>query len=332
MFVQGLGYVGVSSGSLPDWADFGTNMLGMQLVDKAASGLAFRMDDRRQRLLVEPGADGARFYGWEVPDADALRALAARLSDAGIDVRPLDAATIAQRHVTDGVRLLDPAGNLLELFHGPEIASQPFVPGRNISGFRTGPLGMGHVVLMTERLDEILPFYMDLLGFRVSDYMNKPFKALFMHTNARHHSLAFVEMGKSGQMHHMMVELFNLDDVGQGYDLANREDGRVSTSLGRHSNDLMTSFYANTPSKFLVEYGWGGMVIEPETWEPFEMQDGPSLWGHDRAWMSVEAREASREMRIAAAARGARAPVHVAEGNHTLAPGTCAWWDMASRG
>lgn len=331
MYIQGLGYVGVSSSSLPDWRDFGTNLLGMQLVDKAASSLAFRMDDRRQRLLVEPGADGPRFYGWEVPDAQSLQALAARLSNAGIDVRPLDPATLARRHVTEGVALTDPAGNLLEFFHGPEIVTEPFMPGRNISGFRTGPLGMGHVVLMTESINRVLPFYMDLLGFRVSDYMNKPFKALFMHTNERHHSLAFVEMGKSGQMHHLMVELFNLDDIGQGYDLAQKEEGCVATSLGRHSNDLMTSFYANTPSKFLVEYGWGGMVLTPETWEPYEMHDGPSLWGHERGWMSPEAREASREVRIAAAARGARAPVQVAEGNYALAPGTCAWWDMARR-
>lgn len=327
MLIKGLGYVGISSSSNDDWRDFASNLLGMQLIDKTASNLAFRMDDYHQRLLVEPGADGPRFYGWEVPDAAGLQALAARLSNAGVDVRPLDPATAGRRHVTDGVVLTDPEGNLLELFHGPEIATHPFVPGRNISGFRTGPLGMGHVVLMTESVDRMLPFYRDLLGFRISDYINKPFKGVFMHTNGRHHSLAFAEIGKPRQIHHIMVEMFNLDDVGQGYDLAQREGGRVSTSLGRHSNDLMTSFYAKSPSGFLVEYGWGGMVLDPNTWEPYEMQDGPSLWGHERSWMSPEERETTRELQIAAAARGVRAPVHVTEGNHVLSRGICAWWD-----
>ena len=41
----------------------------------------------------------------------------------------------------------DPVGNRLEAFHGAELATEPFKPGRSISGFRTGPLGMGHAVL-----------------------------------------------------------------------------------------------------------------------------------------------------------------------------------------
>ena len=56
-----------------------------------------------------------------------------------------------------------------------------------------------------------------------------------------------------------------LDDVGQAYDLALGEEGRIATTLGRHSNDFMTSFYANTPSGFFVEYGWGGRSIDPAT-------------------------------------------------------------------
>ena len=49
-------------------------------------------------------------------------------------------------------------------------------------------------------------------------------------------------------MHHMMVELFSLDDVGQAYDVALGEPDRIGVTLGRHTNDFMTSFYAKTPS------------------------------------------------------------------------------------
>ena len=80
--------------------------------------------------------------------------------------------------------------------------------------------------------------------------------------NPRHHSLALIETGSAG-LHHLMVELFNLDDVGQGYDLATLEEGRVATCLGRHTNDFMTSFYARTPGGFMMEYGWGGRVVDP---------------------------------------------------------------------
>ena len=77
----------------------------------------------------------------------------------------------------------------------------------------------------------------------LSDYIEKPFRAYFFHVNARHHSLALIETGKNG-MHHLMVELFSLDDVGQAYDIALTQQDRVSVTLGRHTNDFMTSFYA----------------------------------------------------------------------------------------
>ena len=63
-------------------------------------------------------------------------------------------------------------------------------------------------------------------------------------------------------MHHLMIELYAFDDVGQGYDLALREAGQVAATLGRHPNDLMTSFYMRTPSPILVEYGWGGREVD----------------------------------------------------------------------
>ena len=49
----------------------------------------------------------------------------------------------------------------------------------------------------------------------------------------------------------------------------------------------------------MVEYGWGGRSIDPDNWTPQERPDGPSLWGHDRMWLSPEKREEARAMRIA---------------------------------
>jgi hypothetical protein len=172
----------------------------------------------------------------------------------------------------------------------------------------------------------VMPFYVDLLGFGLSDYIEKPFRAYFFHINPRHHSLALIETSKNG-MHHLMVELFSLDDVGQSYDVALSEQDRVSVTLGRHTNDFMTSFYAKTPSSFMVECGWGGREIDPANWQPVEMTDGPSLWGHERVWLPEKDREVAREMRMRAAASGLRAPVQVMEGNYKLMSGTCAWWD-----
>jgi 2,3-dihydroxybiphenyl 1,2-dioxygenase len=331
MALEALGYVGIRAKTLDDWPDFATRYLGMQLTDRSRSSLAFRMDDRKQRLVVDADeGEGAGFFGWEVADTATLDALAARLEHNGVAVARGSRALAGQRRVADLIVLNDPVGNRLEIFHGAETTTERFVPGRAISGFRTGPLGMGHAVLTVERIDDVVPFYCDLLGFRLTDYILKPFKAFFFHVNPRHHSLAFIETGRNG-MHHLMMELFSLDDVGQAYDLALGEEGRISVTLGRHYNDAMTSFYSWTPSGFMVEYGWGGRSIEPVSWQPEEVTYGPSMWGHDRIWLGPDERAQAREMRLKAAADGVRLPVNVMHGNHALAPGVCPWWDEQVR-
>jgi 2,3-dihydroxybiphenyl 1,2-dioxygenase len=327
MAIQALGYAGFGSADLSDWRQFGTGLVGLQAVERSASLLAFRMDDRKQRIVIDRAMpDGARFFGWEVADAADLDALAARLEKHQVHVTAEPQTLADARRVSGLISFRDPAGNRLEAFYGAEIDEAPFSPGRSISGFRTGPLGLGHAVLTVENIDAVMPFYVDLLGFGLSDYILKPFRAYFFHVNARHHSLAMIETGKSG-MHHLMVELFSLDDVGQAYDVALTQEDRVGVTLGRHTNDFMTSFYCKSPSSFMIECGWGGREIDPNNWQPVEMFDGPSLWGHERVWLPPKDREVAREMRMRAAAEGRRAPVQVLEGNYRLMSGTCAWWD-----
>src|SRR3974377_1081415 len=83
---QALGYIGIRAKALDDWASYGAGLLGLQRVDQSRSTLAFRMDDRKQRVVVHAdGGEGVGFFGWEVADAKALDALAAHLDNSGIN-------------------------------------------------------------------------------------------------------------------------------------------------------------------------------------------------------------------------------------------------------
>src|SRR5437016_6319558 len=132
--------------------------------------------------------------------------------------------------------------------YGPGLLGlQRVDKSRSTIGFRTGPLGLGHVVFnveSVEQIDRVMPFYRELLGFRLTDYYSHPFEARFLHVNPRHHSLAFIKTGKTA-VHHIMMEVFSFDDMGQGYDIALGSD-QVATSLGRHTSDFITSFYTFT--------------------------------------------------------------------------------------
>ena len=53
MSVSALGYVVARTKDLSDWGSFGPGLLGLQRVDKSRTSLAFRMDDRKQRIIVD---------------------------------------------------------------------------------------------------------------------------------------------------------------------------------------------------------------------------------------------------------------------------------------
>ncbi len=319
--ISALGYLGVQASSLDAWADYGSQFLGLQLAERSTDLMQFRMDEHSTRLTVHHSANqsGIAYFGWEVADSVALTRLALTLERAHVTVTPGAASLKAQRRVADLISFADPAGNRLEAFYGAERAAAPFVAGRSISGFRSGPIGMGHVVLTVSHAEPMLKFYQEVLGFGLSDYILSPFKAYFMHVNGRHHTLALIETGKPG-VHHIMLEMLGLDDVGQAYDLALGIPDRIGTTLGRHANDLVTSFYARSPSDFMVEVGWGGRIIDTAQWQPHEVTAGPSLWGHDRHWLPSEARAEARGLRLRAAAQGMRYPVQVLPGQYTVMP------------
>ncbi len=308
MAISSLAYIGVRSSNLNDWSSFAGSLLGMQCLERAGKTLAMRMDDHAQRLVVsdEPGETIA-FIGWEVESSADLNHYGARLEAAGHAVTYGNRDLAERRFVDELLICRDPAGYRTELVFKPHKVEEPFSPQRAIEGFKTGPLGMGHVVLHVADAERIAPFYCDLLDFSVSDYGLKPVPLYFFHINERHHSFAIVGSGKGG-FHHFMVEYENLDDVGQGYDLALLEEDKVAYTLGRHTNDYMTSFYARTPSDFFVESGWGGRLIDTARWQPHETTVGPSFWGHERLYLNEEERVRFRDMRLRAAADGQRTP------------------------
>ena len=316
--ISSLGYLIVASDKLDEWKSFAGASLGMQLVEKSKRIAAFRMDERGQRLIISDESRPSRYtIGWEAVSLQSLERIAVRLEQSGVVVTRANTATASERMVRDLISFRDPVGNSIEVFHGPILADTAFIPGRSHSGFRTGSLGLGHVVLTAGSLNELMPFYRDLLGFRVSDYQRVPFQAFFFHTNRRHHSLALIQLEEPG-IHHVMLEHTMLDDVGQGYDVVQSNDYKIGVTLGRHTNDRMTSFYVHTPSPFMIEVGWGGLEIDPDLWQAVELKDGPSLWGHDRSWLSPEQFAVAKRMRLKAAAEGSRAPVNVLPGRYLV--------------
>jgi 3,4-dihydroxy-9,10-secoandrosta-1,3,5(10)-triene-9,17-dione 4,5-dioxygenase len=283
MDVRGLGYLVIEATDLAAWQSFGTEVLGLALGRSAPAGSQWlKMDERPFRIaLVEGAEDRLLATGWELASARELDEAVDELEGVGVMVERGSPEDAAARRVRGLLRFVDPGGASIELFHAPVQDHDVFVSPAGVSGFVTGALGMGHVVMLTPEFDRALAFYTGVLGFRESDWMDlNGMQLAFLHCNARHHSVALAAADGSAPAH-FMVEAASVDDVGYALDRFADHGIRLKQGLGRHSNDQMLSFYAATPARFDVEFGCGGIHIDDATWTSQEITK-TSFWGHRR--------------------------------------------------
>jgi 3,4-dihydroxy-9,10-secoandrosta-1,3,5(10)-triene-9,17-dione 4,5-dioxygenase len=297
MTVKSLGYVVIEAHDLDAWRAFAGNVLGVMPAAIGRDDVAlFRLDDRPFRLWIEKGQRDAFIApGWEFASQEDFDAVLERLRAAGRPVEIAGEMEARARAVYALARSSDPAGNAMELFYGRFVDYAPFASPVGVSRFVTGEngdMGLGHVVLTAPNFEETHAFYKEVLGFADTDlgrfYLggggpdDLGVGFAFLHCNGRHHSLALGQLPESpsGAVH-MMLEVGELADVGRAYDKVLRSKGAIplSATLGQHVNDKMTSFYMQCPGGFDIEYGWNGLVIDPDTWVPTTSMT-VSAWGH----------------------------------------------------
>lgn len=281
--IQELSYVGFASPRFEEWRDYGTRLLGCEMIEDGADGaVRLRVDDINWRISIAPAEkDEFSYAGWALANETDLAEYVADLESKGIIVNRGDAELARLRDVTEIVWFEDPWGNRHELTWGKRLIPNSFRAGRRMDGFVTGNQGLGHIVLLVPDVEAANRFYVDVLGFRLSDrIVGDPFNLRFYHINGRHHSLAIGEIPGVTGFNHLMLEVKNFDDLGTMIDIIPEED--ILLSLGRHTNDLMTSIYIATPSSFQIEYGHGGLVVDDLTWIAHTIAE-PSIWGHHRS-------------------------------------------------
>ena len=295
MRVKALAYASIQTDDLQEWREYATDVLGMmESTTSDDNNLYLKMDERSYRLHIVKGKDKRYLCsGWEVAHRDDFAQLLVELDASGVDYKRADEEYKKKRKVQDLISLVDPSGNHLEVCYGCEQDYTKFTSKVGLAGFHTGEdgvLGFGHTVIPAPNLKETHDFYQELLGFADSDYMHFHFNPdpsdpgqgmHFMHCdNPRHHSLGLYQdpTNEIGCVH-IMVQVPTVDDVGRCLDRVNERKIPIVSTLGRHTNDHMLSFYMVTPSGFALEYGCEGREPDWTTHRP-TVSALPSFWGH----------------------------------------------------
>lgn len=279
------GYIGLAAPDLGEWREF-ADAVGMMVAEESTDDMLYvRTDDRAYRLCIERGpigpSNGVNYVGWEVASSRALDAIIDRLTKNGIEIRE-DEAVATERRVDRLAHCVDPGGHRVEFFVSAMTPRMPFASPtgtRFVTRSHMGDLGLGHVVVTYSDVKAASHFYMDLLGFRLSDCCLLPDRWIFAHCNPRHHSLAYAQYAGDSVYHHFMVEVADLDMVGTAHDRLTKNGARFTTTLGKHNNDHVVSFYVKTPSGLEVEIGCGGLLVDDATWTVTTFE-GASVWGH----------------------------------------------------
>ena len=280
-----LAYLGLEVSNLSAWQIFARNILGLMQNESDGNTITFRMDEYVSRLILSEGPkDDLNFAGFALSTPDELSSLNNRLLAAGHKVNELSQAELVSRPFISGFYCIDPFGHRFEFGCGlvTELV-KPFVSPTGVR-FVAGDLGIGHIALSATDDSKAKEFYQNIMQFKFSDTINlfelgADISATFYHCNPRHHTLATLNVDQPKKLQHFMVELDDIDDVGRAYDRCMDQDIPLATTIGKHVNDKMISFYVISPSGFAVEVGTGGRLIDDKNWVAEHHETG-SYWGH----------------------------------------------------
>jgi len=139
------------------------------------------------------------------------------------------------------------------------------------------PERISHVVLHSPDHQAAAKFFVDVLGFKVSDWLGD--FMVFLRCNEWHHRVAILPGPPC--LNHVAYDMTNLDEMMRGIAKLKRHKVDVKWGPGRHTAGNNTFSYFVTPNGFTVEYT-AELERVGEDWQPTVYKPSHSImdqWG-----------------------------------------------------
>jgi catechol 2,3-dioxygenase len=197
------------------------------------------------------------------PDRAAVDALCAKAKGYGVEVTANPGPLPASEGGGYGFRFKTPDGL-------PMCISSDRIQHANTVLDRSRPTKISHVVLNSAKTDDQVPFFIDVLGFKLSDSTQM---MEFLRCSADHHSVAiFRNNGPS--LNHVAYELPNIDGLMRGTGRVKSNGYNIEWGVGRHGPGSNVFSYFIEPNGFVAEYTTELDQLDDATHVPM----GPDYW------------------------------------------------------
>jgi catechol 2,3-dioxygenase-like lactoylglutathione lyase family enzyme len=222
--------------------DFLVYHVGLQLEQRTEDRAYLRADIEHHsiELIAAPHREIGHTVavGFSVENGEVLAQLQKRVIDAGLEILPLDERQ--QTLCAEGFAVADPNGLIVELFtEFQEYAEAPHVEIR--------PVDLVHPFLITEKFEESVAFWQDVLGFLPSDHVVGS-TTFFRCEDRYHHSLAISRSrGEGTFVAHLCFAMKSFDHVMRMRARALYKGEPIASDLVNHSASTSIAFYMHEP-------------------------------------------------------------------------------------
>lgn len=274
---QRLGYVALNVTDVRRALPFYRDLVGLDVTQSTDDFAALRCGpDRHNVLLYKAAQPGLKRIGFDIgsqEELDKARTHVTRLAK----VEDVSREELKNLKIVDAFRCREPSSGIcLEFFVSMMQMATPFA--KRVTQIER----LGHVVFNVKEFDKVLDFFVEQLGFRVSDFVPGFAAFLRCYPNPLHHSIAIIA-GDENRLNHVNFMVQDIDDVGKALHRMRKAEVPIVFGPGRHQPSGSIFLYFLEPDRMTLEFSFGMETFpaegarEPRMLEP--VPEALDQWG-----------------------------------------------------
>lgn len=273
-----LGYATLRVTDLEASKHFYVDLFGLTLARSDERTAWLRCSDKPYDLILEKGdVAGLSRIGFELESPANLQKAYDHVQGLGYNPVWSSSEKLVEMKVASAFRFHNPETGLeLDFYAGQAIADVPYV--HTVANIAR----LGHVVLNVKSYADAHRFWVDGLGFAISDHVPGKIAFLRAFPNPLHHSLALIQDTKDS-LNHINFMVTDIDDVGKAMNRMKKADVPIVFGPGRHLPSTSIFIYFLDPDGMTAEYSFGmEEIAEHDDRPPRELDPKPEVldtWG-----------------------------------------------------